>query len=432
MVGPTGNETGNVISGNLVGSAVAANKIGNVGIAVFQQASATVSLNRVLGVVTTATNTTSGIRVSGTANGVSITRNQISDVKSNKGIFGFGSNGIHLTLSVTNANVTISNNFIWDVSAFGFAGVTSADNGYGIMLDTGAGYKIYDNSVFMGTNQTAAGSHTAAINIASAVTTAGGVDLRGNIFVNAETIGTRFGIYHSSTAGATVFSTINNNDYFAQNVGLLTSTAGLLWPTGKPRRVRTLPPRRRSALRFADRSTPATDQHIAGYGRFNRRELQPILTARRRPATRHRRGRNTYCGRSAIQRGHEHCRRKRWNIGNECHAYWWQRWFSGVVYNPFDGTAMSPSDYTCPSGNLIWADGDTADKTITATIIDDNVFEPSQDFTVALSAPSGGATLGANTTATNTITDNDSAPTFTIDTVTSLKVTRARLTSPSP
>ena len=90
----------------------------------------------------------------------------------------------------------------------------------------------------------------------------------------------------------------------------------------------------------------------------------------------------------------------------------------GVVYNPFDGTAMSPGDYTCPSGNLSWADGDTANKTITATIVDDNVDEPSQDFTVTLSAPSGGATIGTNVTATNTITDNDSPPTFTISDVT--------------
>ena len=90
----------------------------------------------------------------------------------------------------------------------------------------------------------------------------------------------------------------------------------------------------------------------------------------------------------------------------------------GVLYNRLDGTAVSPDDYTAPSGNFIWPDGDTANQTITATIVDDGVYELSEDFMMTLSSPSGGATLGANTTATNTITDNDTAPSFSIDDIT--------------
>ena len=95
LVGPLGNESGNVIIGNLIGSSVTANKIGFNGITLLQQASATVSNNTVFGVVTTGSSTTSGIRVSGTADGILINANRISDIK-NLDSGGFGCNGIHL------------------------------------------------------------------------------------------------------------------------------------------------------------------------------------------------------------------------------------------------------------------------------------------------------------------------------------------------
>ena len=46
--------------------------------------------------------------------------------------------------------------------------------------------------------------------------------MRDNIFSNVETLGTRYGVLCS--AAATVFSTIDYNDYFAQNVGLMVTT----------------------------------------------------------------------------------------------------------------------------------------------------------------------------------------------------------------
>jgi len=155
---------------------------------------------------------------------------------------------------------TAANNFISDVASQGFNDVTSADNGYGIMIDTGGGYNIYFNTVRMNTNEVAASSITAAINIAAAVTIAGAtdlrhdqtartaderhigkqaapdvmsIDLRDNILVNSETVGTRYAVYDASTSGASVFSTINYNDYQAQNVGFLTSARVTLsdWQT---------------------------------------------------------------------------------------------------------------------------------------------------------------------------------------------------------
>ena len=77
-----------------------------------------------------------------------------------------------------------------------------------------------------------------------------------------------------------------------------------------------------------------------------------------------------------------------------------------------DGTALAPGDYTTQSRTLVWANGDTADKTCAVTIVDDNQVDPSEAFQVLLSNPSGGATLGAIPTATVTIVDNESPGTI--------------------
>jgi hypothetical protein len=59
----TGNETGTVITNNLIGLAIAGNKIGLKGIAIYQQSGVTVSSNTILGVTTATTSTSNGIYV---------------------------------------------------------------------------------------------------------------------------------------------------------------------------------------------------------------------------------------------------------------------------------------------------------------------------------------------------------------------------------
>jgi len=81
-----------------------------------------------------------------------------------------------------------------------------------------------------------------------------------------------------------------------------------------------------------------------------------------------------------------------------------------VAYATADGTAMAPADYLSAAGTLNWADGDTAPKTFTVTIVDDASVEPSEAFSVVLSNPTGGAVLGPNSTETVTILDNDAPP----------------------
>jgi len=80
----------------------------------------------------------------------------------------------------------------------------------------------------------------------------------------------------------------------------------------------------------------------------------------------------------------------------------------GVSYKTSNGTAMADSDYVTSIGTLSWADGDTANKTFTVTILDDTAVEGNETFTVTLSNPTGGATLQSPSSATVTILDNDS------------------------
>jgi hypothetical protein len=209
---------------NTLGSAVVADKLGFRGIFLSYAQNLLINNNSISGInsSTSTSSTMSGIVVFGTISGGTIARNNIRDIRQNN-TTGWGSNGIFLAATSTASNLTVANNMISDIASQGFNGATSSDNGYGIMIETGAGYKIYYNSVNMNTNQVASGSITAAFNIAAAVTTVGGIDLRDNILADTQTIGTRYAVYDAAGL-ATIFSNINYNDYFAQNVGFLTST----------------------------------------------------------------------------------------------------------------------------------------------------------------------------------------------------------------
>lgn len=72
---------------------------------------------------------------------------------------------------------------------------------------------------------------------------------------------------------------------------------------------------------------------------------------------------------------------------------------ASVDYSTADGTALAGSDYTAANGTLTWPDGLSGNQTISITVLDDGMEEPSESFTVMLSNASG-ATLGANSLAT--------------------------------
>ncbi|HYE64248.1 MAG TPA: Calx-beta domain-containing protein, partial [Pyrinomonadaceae bacterium] len=88
-----------------------------------------------------------------------------------------------------------------------------------------------------------------------------------------------------------------------------------------------------------------------------------------------------------------------------------------VNYATSDSTATAGSDYTSASGTLTFAEGETS-KSFTIPITDDLLDEADETVNLALSDPAGGATLGAQSTAVLTITDNDAQPSLAINDVT--------------
>ena len=87
-----------------------------------------------------------------------------------------------------------------------------------------------------------------------------------------------------------------------------------------------------------------------------------------------------------------------------------------VDYATSDGSALAGDDYTATSGTLTFATGETV-KAIIVPILDDATYEPTQQFDVTLSNPTG-ATLPTYPGAAINIRDDESPPTASIDDVT--------------
>ncbi|GAA4150257.1 hypothetical protein GCM10022217_03080 [Chryseobacterium ginsenosidimutans] len=216
----TNTDTGWIIRNNVIGSTVAADKMLFRGIAVQNAKNFEVSGNTITGVAlpATSTGTSQGILIGAAVTNGVVFKNRISDIKQpNTG--GYGAVGLYLNSNVAASNLLVYNNIINDIAGIGYAlGGGLADNGNGIVIGNGGGYKVYYNTVIMDTNQTVAG-RPSALNILSTVTAAGAIDLRNNVFVNKQTqTGDRYAIY--SGAANTVFSNINYNDYFSTGAAL--------------------------------------------------------------------------------------------------------------------------------------------------------------------------------------------------------------------
>jgi hypothetical protein len=80
-----------------------------------------------------------------------------------------------------------------------------------------------------------------------------------------------------------------------------------------------------------------------------------------------------------------------------------------VNYTTSDGTATAGQDYTATSGTLTFNNGESG-KLITIPLIGDAADESDETFNIALSNPTGGATLLNPSSAVATITDNDDSP----------------------
>ena len=223
--GATGNDNNTVVSDNLLSN------IGFRGIYAANQNGVNISNNTIAGLSSTnasSFNPSGGIIVESEIAGGSISRNNISNIK-NTG--SYASYGITLQSSTVNTGLTISNNFLYDIASNGSA-VTLDNNGYGIAVTAGGGYRIYYNSVSINSNQGTPGV-SAALYLRSGLLSSS-LDIRNNIFANSQTTGSTYAIY--SRSGNGTFSNINNNDYYnasGGNVGFLTSNRATItaWRT---------------------------------------------------------------------------------------------------------------------------------------------------------------------------------------------------------
>jgi hypothetical protein len=76
-----------------------------------------------------------------------------------------------------------------------------------------------------------------------------------------------------------------------------------------------------------------------------------------------------------------------------------------VHYATSDGSATAPADYATTSGNLTFNDGEVI-KTFTIPVVDDGASESQESLNLTLSAPTGGAALGSQSTSSLYINDS--------------------------
>ncbi|MDH4275992.1 MAG: PKD domain-containing protein [Gammaproteobacteria bacterium] len=76
-----------------------------------------------------------------------------------------------------------------------------------------------------------------------------------------------------------------------------------------------------------------------------------------------------------------------------------------VDFSTSDGTATAGSDYTATSGTVSWADGDSASKTFTISVLDDTVYEADETINIGLTNGLG-ASVGT-ASATLTVVENE-------------------------
>lgn len=76
-----------------------------------------------------------------------------------------------------------------------------------------------------------------------------------------------------------------------------------------------------------------------------------------------------------------------------------------VQWQTVNGTALAGTDFSAASGTLSWTDGDTAPKPISVTALNPSAIGPSKTFTIQLTGPTFGASIGGSASATVTLTE---------------------------
>ena len=202
------------IIGNSVGSSTVANYLGHDGIIVANCTGSNIQGNTIFNIITTNT-TPVGLTISTGFVSSSITKNKINNiVYTSTG--GYGARGMYVNTGNATSDLLIANNFVSTIGGDGYTGFSNSSPA-GMYFDgTTGGLNIYYNSVYMNGNLTYSGATlTTAILFYSTSNTA--INLKNNVFKNdmnntANASAKNYAIY--STAPATSFISINNNDYY--------------------------------------------------------------------------------------------------------------------------------------------------------------------------------------------------------------------------
>lgn len=152
----------------------------------------------------------SGIYVIGQSKNGSIQRNNMRDITRTTGT-GSAFAGITLNSTDDASNITVANNFILNVTAV--ASGQPNQNGHGIYVIDGGGYKIYHNTVNLLTNPSGDG-YSAALFVGPDVTS---LDVRNNIFANNQTNTAVRRCAVLADNVPSVFTSLDYNSYFSND-----------------------------------------------------------------------------------------------------------------------------------------------------------------------------------------------------------------------
>jgi hypothetical protein len=251
VVGPTAMESGTAISNNDIGTAT--NAIGFRSLFVSNQNAAQITGNTIQNLVTSGS-PAAAVLLAGTTDAVNISGNTISNINSSASSSGLSSisaisqtastqtntiiNGNTITgivstttggwgvrgIIIQGSGTTLSNNILSDIYNYQDASV-SLYGTLGITIDGAvSNVRIYNNSVNLFGSHPGFSSNSTGVSAALYVnsSTTGGLDVRNNIFSNSYNNSTSSGdkayaIY--SLSANTVFSNINNNDYYVSGSG---------------------------------------------------------------------------------------------------------------------------------------------------------------------------------------------------------------------
>ncbi|MBA3352513.1 MAG: hypothetical protein H0U23_08845, partial [Blastocatellia bacterium] len=417
--GNTGLDQNWTVTENTFGSTIVGDKNSFRGMLMGNAQNFTISNNVVNGVSSSTATTAamSGIQLAFNVNTGSVVNNRISDLRNNSAS-GTGAFGMQFSAAPA-VNITVANNFISDVITLGSATIVS--NGHGINVNGAAsagGYKIFHNSVNMNTNQTT--GTTSALNVTAAVVAAGAIDLRNNILANTQTAGATRRAVHSA-APATVFGTINFNDYFSTgSVGFIggvdrPTLADWKAGTGQDANSLAVDPLFVSPTDLhLQAASPMRNMGVAGTGIITdidgeTRDATPDIGADELPAI--------------GMPGTLQFSAPTYSVGESgpvaTITVTRTGGTDGIVTAQYatvaGGTATGGAscgagiDYVNTSGTVTFVGGDNS-ETFTVPICSDSTFEPDETVNMALSNPTGGATIGTPATAVLTITDDDPMP----------------------